>query len=75
MIIPVRRVRRNNPSFAVINLFKESLKNLNAKSEPSRKPHDRPIATQTMPSAVMSFGRVLNTEGVYILSRLTAVMH
>jgi hypothetical protein len=53
---------RNNTTFSVINLFKESLRNLNAKLEPSRKPHDRPIATQTIPTAVMSFGRGLSTE-------------
>jgi hypothetical protein len=35
----MRSDRRNNPAFSVINLFKGSLKNLNAKPEASRKAH------------------------------------
>jgi hypothetical protein len=74
-IIPTKRVMRNNPTFSVINLFRESLRNLNAKLEPSRKPHDKPVATQTIPSTVMSFGRRLDTGSVYTLHRAGVVRY
>ena len=47
------------PSLSVMTLVQKSLKNFNAKSESSRKPHDTATTTQKIPSPVTSFGRGL----------------
>lgn len=65
--IPTGSIMKNNTEFLSINCLRESLRNLDAKSGPSRNAQDKPSATQMTPSVVMTFGRGLDTERVYTL--------